>query len=38
MTRWVIFYWWGRLELNQLPNRYEQSALTGELRPLVEMD
>ena len=33
MTSQVIFYWWGRLELNQLPSGYEPPALTDELRP-----
>lgn len=28
-----IFFWWGRMELNHLPKRYEHPALTGELRP-----
>lgn len=27
------FFWWGRLESNQLPSGYEPPALTDELRP-----
>ena len=27
--------WWGWLESNQLPRRYERPALTDELHPLV---
>lgn len=27
------YAWWGRLESNRLPRRYEHPALTDELRP-----
>ena len=37
-TRFGILFWWGWLESNRLPKRYEHSALTDELHPLVEMD
>ena len=30
----MAVFWWGWLESNQLPRRYERPALTDELHPL----
>jgi hypothetical protein len=29
----MLTNWWGRMESNHLPKRYEHPALTDELRP-----